>query len=111
MYGIEAMHWARVYHGVTALGNYIYVAGGFDDLSEVVKKCERFDLQKKVWVELDNADFDDFGEGVTLMSAKSRYVIAVGGANVFNEFPDAERIARLDTLKLHKGWQKLNLAI
>ena len=74
------MYYPRLLHGITVLGNKIYVAGGLCR-GNVVRKCERFDLQKKIWAVLPYADFDEFGNGVTLMATKSRYVIAVGGKN------------------------------
>ena len=65
-----------------------------------MKKCEKFDIIKSVWRDLP--DFDEFGEGVTLVAIKVRYAVAVGGMNVGGEYTD--RFARLDAYKLHKGW-------
>ena len=76
-----------------------------------MRKCERFDLQRKVWAVLLSSDFDEFGYHVTLMAIKSRYAIAVGGTKNYIVFPDTERFARLDSLKLNKGWKILHLAV
>ena len=58
---------------------------------------------------MENADFDEFGLGVTLVTIKSRFVVAIGGRNEQFNYPDVLRFARLDSLKLHKGWKNLNL--
>jgi hypothetical protein len=84
----------RFNHGVAFLGNKIFVAGGTE------KKCESFDLRVKVWEELPNADFDDFGWGVALISIKNRHMVAVGGRKHNSSYPYPERFLRLDCLKL-----------
>jgi len=108
------MHYARFDHGATLLGNKIYVVGGKNSGHDSVRTCERFDLKRKVWSDLPTADFDEFGIGVTLMPVKSRYAIAVGGGSngpLFQYgFGDAERFARLDSLKLSKGWKILHFS-
>jgi len=50
-------------HAVVLLGKQIYVVAGL-----LVRKCETFDLIKAVWTEIP--DFDEFGEGVTLLGIK-----------------------------------------
>jgi hypothetical protein len=97
------MLYERDGHGATVLGNKIYVAGGSE-----VKKYERFDIKKKTWAKLCNADFEFIG--VTLMSVKSRYVMAVGGRREGFNNSDTALFARLDSQKLKRGWKILHLA-
>ena len=95
------MHHPRIYHGACLLGNKIYVVGGFR-----VKTCEQFALKSEKWSEI--CDFDEWGRGVTLMAVKSCYLMAIGGIDVF-EYPDSERLRRLDVRRMDRGWQIFNL--
>ena len=54
------------------------MAGGATSGHEVVRKCEKFDLQKEVWTEIPNADVDEFGFNMTLTTIKNRWIIAFG---------------------------------
>jgi hypothetical protein len=91
-------------HGVALVGKHIVVVGGY--CRGVTRKVEAFDTIKDAWKDLP--DFDEFGEGVTLVSANTRYVIAFGGKNQNGKYTD--RIVRLDFYKLNKGWKTLSLA-
>jgi len=71
----------------------------------VVRKCETFDVIKAKWTDLP--DFDEFGEAVTLVSIKARFAMAVGGRNENDNFTN--RIARIDSQKLHRGWEILSI--
>ena len=57
------LHARDCMHAVVLLGKQIYVVAGL-----LVRKCETFDLIKAVWTEIP--DFDEFGEGVTLLGIK-----------------------------------------
>jgi hypothetical protein len=87
-------------HDVALIGHKIYVVGGVNDVYTVIRKCERFDVNKGEWERLPGCDFDAFGLGVTLMPVRERYVVAVGGVNVGGKFPESDRLARLDCRKL-----------
>ena len=50
------------------LGKQIFAVAGRDAGGLVVRKCETFDLTKAVWTEIP--DFDEFGNGVTLIAIK-----------------------------------------
>jgi hypothetical protein len=88
---MQDMHHPRTTgHGVALLGKHIVVVGGYYD--GATRKVEAFDTIKDAWKDLP--DFDEFGRGVTLVSANTRYLIAFGGRNENHEYTD--RIVRLD---------------
>jgi hypothetical protein len=60
------------------LGNFIYVVGGYRDDGRAEKSCEAFHLKENVWKHLPDYSF---GHGLTLLSIKHRYVVALGGCN------------------------------
>ena len=87
---MQDMHHPRTHgHGVALVGKHIVVVGGY---RVATRKCEAFDTIKDAWKDLP--DFDEFGRGVTLVSANTRYVIAFGGRNQNEKYTD--RIVRLD---------------
>ena len=88
---MQHMHHPRYGYGVALLGKHIVVVGGYNR-GVVSRKVEAFDTIKDAWKDLP--DFDEFGEGVTLVSAKTRYVIAFGGEN--QDWKYTDRIVRLD---------------
>ena len=67
------MRYGRTRHGVTVIGGKLYVVGGKDE-----RKSERFCLLKEVWEELPMNTDCEFGFGVTLISVKKRYAMAIG---------------------------------
>ena len=81
------------------------MAGGKSREQEVVRKCEKFNLQKEVWTEIANADVDEFGYNMTLTTIKNRWMIAVGVNGLMN----AQRFYLMDCLKVNKGWETLHL--
>ena len=81
------------------------MAGGKSREQEVVRKCEKFNLQKEVWTEIANADVDEFGYNMTLTTIKNRWMIAVGVKKDIN----AQRFLLMDCLKDNKGWEILHL--
>ena len=88
-------------HAVAWLGKQIIVIGGL-----WANSVEAFDLKKDAWTFLPN--YYKLGKDATLMTIKLRYAIAVGGKY---DYPEkyADSIVRLDTFKLHKGWEPLHL--
>jgi len=86
------------------------VVGGKDQYSRVAKKCECFDLLKGVWTALVHVDLDWYGAaGVTLVGLNNRFVVAIQGKNEDFNQTDLQRFLRLDSLRLQKGWKKLEL--
>jgi hypothetical protein len=97
---MQDMHYPRERsHGVVLLGQHILVVGGWDGKKVVTKtsKCESFDILKGAWKDLP--DFDEFVNGVTLVSANIRYAIAFGGCN--QHWKHTDRILRMDFQKLN----------
>ena len=105
---LQNMSHPRIGHSAAMVGNSIYVAGGFGDN----RRCERFSLQKQQWTDLSNAsDFDQWGEGVTLVAVKSAYLLAIGGCVSWNNYPDFDRLRRLDVRRPNRRWEILTLAV
>jgi len=103
----------RYWFGICNILGFIYVVGGRLGIS--VQTCERFNVLTEVWEELNkynNCNFpDQFCIGITIVTIQKRFIYGFGGENkqMDTEDPKMERIARLDTSRLKKGWTQQRL--
>lgn len=49
-----SMKTCRKSHAIICVDKFIYVFGGIDEKEEVLSKCEKFDLEKEVWIPITN---------------------------------------------------------
>ena len=49
-----SMKTCRKSHAIICVDKFIYVLGGIDEKEEVLNKCEKFDLEKEVWIPISN---------------------------------------------------------
>lgn len=102
------MNSGRYAFGTCQMGQFIYVVGGRLDDYNLIASCERYDIFANKWTQLSQLT-DTYTSQVTVESIKKRLIYGFGGRNADLERPQGERILRLDTLKLWKGWATLNL--
>jgi len=102
--------------GICGVRNFIYVVGGYNkDKKGPEKSIERYDVLKGSWAMLpENCNIlDVYTMGITVESARKRFLYGFGGMNKKNkQMPDNStlRVLRLDTENLGPGLKTMFIA-
>ena len=70
----------RQAHGICAMGNFIYVAGGIIDLN-YTSSVERYDINTDTWEYFCPLPYPCFS--MTMVAIKKRYIICFGDSSKF----------------------------
>jgi hypothetical protein len=95
---------------VCNIGQYVYVIGGSLSTTEV-DACERFDVLSGKWSRLACKSQNPFVCEMAVTTLKKRYIYTFGGRSANNAMhaEKKEVFTRLDTLRMHRGWEELTL--
>jgi len=95
---------------VCNIGQYIYVIGGSLSTTEV-DACERFDVLSGKWSRLACKSQNPYVCEMAVTTLKKRYIYTFGGRSANNAMhaEKKEVFTRLDTLRMHRGWEELTL--
>ena len=108
---MASMNDGRYAFGLCNIGSLIYVIGGTSN-SKNVHTCESYNVFSDKWAILPKAcNITDFSCGTTVGVVKAKFIFCFGGWNEYNmgSNPAIERILRLNTLFVNKGWISIEI--